>query len=267
MGDDASGGYSEYAYVADFYDYVRPYRNRADIDFYVNFAQRAGGSGLELGCGTGRILIPTARAGIQITGLDLSPQMLDVCRARLREESTEVQARVSLVHGDMRDFLLGTQFHFVSTPFRPFQHLLTVEDQLACLECVREHLVPDGQLVLDLFNPSLHYLASDEMLQEHGEEEPFEMPDGRVVRRTQRTVHRDYFNQVNDNELIYYVTHPEGRQERLVHSFKMRYLFRFEIEHLLARSGFALQEVYADFEKNPYGSKYPGELIVLARKA
>ena len=77
---------------------------------------------------------------------------------------------------------------------------------------------------------------------------------------------RDLFKQINHVELIYYVTHPGGREERLVHAFPMRYLFRFEAEHLLARSGFAVLHVYADFEKNPYGSLYPGELIMIAQK-
>jgi hypothetical protein len=92
------------------------------------------------------------------------------------------------------------------------------------------------------------------------------MPDGRVVRRMHRTVSRDLFHQVNDQELIYNITHPDGRKEQVVHSFKMRYLFRFEVEHLLARSGFVVEAVYADFARNPYGTKYPGELLVLARK-
>jgi hypothetical protein len=71
---------------------------------------------------------------------------------------------------------------------------------------------------------------------------------------------------VNSGELIYYVTHPDGRSERLVQPIRMRCLFRFEIEHLLARSGFAVEHVFADFDRSPYGSRYPGELIVIARR-
>jgi hypothetical protein len=47
----------------------------------------------------------------------------------------------------------------------------------------------------------------------------------------------------------------------------MRYLFRFEVEHLLARCGFAVEALYGDYDKCPYGSKYPGELIFVATKA
>jgi len=46
----------------------------------------------------------------------------------------------------------------------------------------------------------------------------------------------------------------------------MRYVFRFEMEHLLARTGFRVEHLYSDFEKHPYGHAYPGELIFVARK-
>ena len=77
----------EYALIAGLYDHVIPYRERPDVDFYVAAAREAGGPVLELGCGTGRILIPTARAGLEIVGVDLSPRMLAVCRERLRNEA------------------------------------------------------------------------------------------------------------------------------------------------------------------------------------
>jgi hypothetical protein len=80
-------------------------------------------------------------------------------------------------------------------------------------------------------------------------------------------VSHDRFNQVIHVETIYYVKHPDGREERLVHGFPMRYLFRFEAEHLLARCGFEVEQLYADFDKSAYGSKYPGELIFVARKS
>jgi SAM-dependent methyltransferase len=266
MGDQA-GGYAEYGFTAEFYDHVAPYRERRDVAFFVEMAHSAGGPVLEIGCGTGRILIPVARSGIEIAGLDLSPHMLAVCRQSLAQEPAEVQARVQLVEGDMRDFDLGRKFALTTLPFRPFQHLTTVEDQLACLRTIHRHLTPDGKLVLDLFNPSIPLLADPARSEEFGDEPEFTMPDGRRVLRRARITARDYFNQVQDTELIYYVTLPDGRVERLVHSFPMRYLFRFEAEHLLARCGFEIVTLFADYDRSPYGSKYPGELIFVARKA
>ncbi len=262
---DQAGGYAEYGFTAEFYDYVVPYRERQDVAFFIEMAQASGGPVLEVGCGTGRVLIPTARAGVAITGLDLSPFMLAVCRENLAKEPAEVQGRVQIAEGDMRSFDLGQQFALATLPFRPFQHLTTVEDQIACLATIHRHLVPGGRLILDLFNPSLPYLANPARLGEFGDEPEFTTPDGRRVLRRARMADRDWFNQVQHAELIYYVTHPDGRQERLVHAFPMRYLFRFEAEHLLVRCGYEVEALYADYDKSAYGSQYPGELIFVAR--
>jgi SAM-dependent methyltransferase len=262
-----SGSYDEYMSIAELYDHVVPYRERMDVGFFVEAAKESGGPVLEVGCGTGRVLIPTARAGIQITGLDLSPHMLEVCRERLKAEPEEVRSRVRLVEGDMRQFELDRTFHLVTLPFRPFQHLTTVEDQLACLGCIRRHLAEVGRLILDIFNPYLEALVKTNFGEEVSEEPEFSMPDGRKVIRRHKVVSRDVSNQINAVELIHYVTHPDGRQERLVQAFPMRYLFRFEAEHLLARAGFEVEQLYADYDKSPYGSKYPGELIFVARKS
>ena len=260
------GGYEQYARVADLYDYVVPYRSRPDVAFFVDAARDAGSPVLEVGCGTGRVLIRTARAGIDIVGLDASAAMLAVCRERLQNEPAPVQSRVQLVQADMRTFDLDRTFTLVTIPFRPFQHLVTVEDQLSCLESIRKHLVDGGTLILDLFNPSLDALVDQPVGEEFGDEPEFCMPDGRRVIRRHRLLTHDRPAQSTQVELIYYVTHPDGREERLVQGFWMRYLFRFEAEHLLARAGFDVQHLYAGFDKRAYGSTYPGELIFVARK-
>ena len=261
-----SESYDEYAAIAELYDYVVPYRERADVGFFVEAAVESGGPVLEVGCGTGRVLIPTARAGIEITGLDLSPHMLAVCREHLKAEPQGVQSRVRLVEGDMRQFELSQSFSLVTLPFRPFQHLTMVEEQLACLGCLRRHLGEGGKLILDIFNPSNESLVRKNFGEELSDEPEFSMPDGRKVIRRHTVRSRDVANQINYVELVHYVTHPDGRQERLVQAFPMRYLFRFEAEHLLARAGFTVEQLYADYDKSPFGSKYPGELIFVARK-
>jgi hypothetical protein len=167
----------------------------------------------------------------------------------------------------MRQFDLGRSFGLVTVPFRAFLHLCTVVEQLACLHSIHRHLTPEGRLILDVFNPSLAHLIEARYLAEHGAEPTFTLPDGRTVIRRHRVVTRDLCQQIMDGEMIYDVTHPDGRQERLVHRFQLRYLFRFEAEHLLARTGFQVETVYADYNKSPYGSTYPGELIIVARPA
>src|ERR1051326_5853005 len=112
---------STYDAIPDFgllYDSVPLYAARPDVDFYVEEAKAAGGPALEIGCGTGRILIPTARAGVTITGLDGSTEMLARARAKLAAEPAPVRQRATLVQADMRDFELGARFALITAPFR-----------------------------------------------------------------------------------------------------------------------------------------------------
>jgi SAM-dependent methyltransferase len=263
---NSKGNLDEYASMAEFYDHVVPYRNRQDVPFFVEMARQAEGPVLEIGCGTGRVLIPTARAGIEIAGLDLSESMLSLCRNKLEREPEEVQSRVRLVKADMRQFEIERQFSLVTMPFRPFQHLLTVEDQLSCLACVRRHLREDGKFVLDLFNPDLKRLTDDKCLTDWEEEPEFTMPDGCKVVRRIRITSRDYINQIQEVEFSHSVKQPDGQEVRLYERFRMRYLFRFEAEHLLERSGLRVEHLYGDYDKSPCDSKHPRELIFVTRK-
>jgi len=256
----------DYSVVAEFYDYIVPYRDRQDVAFFVEQARRSGGPVLELGCGSGRILFPTAEAGIEIVGLDGAPAMLSVCRAKLARQPASVQARIELVEGDMRRFKLGRKFALVTLPFRPFQHLLTVADQLDCLAAIRDHLAERGRLIFDVFNPSLEFLTAP-CPTESISEPPFTMPDGRKGQRYPRILARDLASQVQQVEILYVLTYPDGREDRVVERFPMRYFFRFELEHLLARGGFQMETVYTDYDRSAYGSKLPGELIFIAGKA
>ena len=65
----------------------------------------------------------------------------------------------------------------------------------------------------------------------------------------------------------YSVADAGGAAQRIVHPFSMRNTFKLEMEHLLYRFGFAVEHVFADFDRSPFGSKYPGDVIFLVRKA
>jgi SAM-dependent methyltransferase len=257
----------EYDRFAEFYDHVLPYRLRDDVPFFVTEAQRCGGPVLEVACGTGRVLVPVARAGVQIAGLDLSPGMLDVCRRALEREPPEVRERVELHEADMRDFDLGRRFPLVTVPFRGFQHLLTTTDQRAALQTIRRHLAENGRLILDLFNPSIPFLGDERFHTTPIQEPEAEMPDGRRFRRTLQVVGRDLFQQLHHVEITHRVMWPDGREAVQQERFQLRYLFRFEAEHLLEREGFSVETVYGDYARHAYGTTdYPGDLVLVARR-
>ncbi len=255
----------EYENFAEFYDYVLPYATRTDVGFYVDLAREAHGPLLEVGCGTGRVLLPSARAGVEAVGLDVSRRMLDVLERSLSHEPPDVRERVRVVEADMRSFELRQRFSLITMPFRAFQHALTPEDQRATLRCVRRHLAEGGRFVLDLFNPSIPFLGDPTWGRLPITEPEFTMPDGRRVTRSYRVVERDFLNQVQLVEFIIDVVHPNGATQHETAQFQIRYLFRYEAEYLLECEGFDIEALYADYDRSLYGSKYPGELVFVAR--
>lgn len=269
-----AGGYVDFAFIQSVYDHLPAAKARRDVAFHVKLAHESGGEVLEIAAGSGRIAIPTARAGIAITALDLSNYMLAALRDSLARESEEVRARVNIVEADMRKFDLAAHFKLITIPFYSFQHLTEADDQLACLRTCHRHLTDDGKLVINVTNPSLPRILNDKSFEEVQPEPEFNLPDGRSVIRKIRDTKKDLVNQVITSEFIYLITNPDGTQERLVHELPMRFIFRNEMEHLLARAGFAVEAVYEDFQKTPFGTRRSikdagwsaGEMVVVATK-
>jgi len=251
---------SVYDHIPDFgllYDSVPLYQERKDVDFYVAEAKAAKGGVLEVGCGTGRILLPIARAGSPIVGIDSSRQMLARCRAKLATESAAVRKRARVEDHEMRDFDLGTRFSLIIAPFRVLQHLTTIDDQLRFLENVARHLAPQGRFVFDVFNPRFDRLVGAGAAESEDTPER-RLSDGRTLRRAYRIARVRWLDQVSESELIYYV---DGK--RYVQAFEMRWYLAADLRHLLARAGFQVREMFGDFGRGPVVDGCP-ELVVVA---
>jgi len=252
---------SSYDAIPDFgllYDHVPLYKERADVGFYVEEAKQARGSVLELGCGTGRILLPIARADCTVVGLDSSRQMLERCRTKLAAESA-LESRVTLHQSDMAAFDLGATFALIIAPFRVFQHLTTIDAQLRFLASVAKHLSAGGRFIFDVFNPRFAILVGADGA-EHEDTPDTRLPDGRTFRRAYRIARVRWVDQVSESELIYYV---DGK--RYVQAFEMRWFLQAELQHLLVRAGFRVRQVYGDFARGPLVDGAP-EQVVVAQK-
>ena len=138
---------------ARFYD--GDYRHYDDdLAALLDLAAESGEPILELGCGTGRVLLPLAKASHTVTGVDISPALLDLARQKLR--STHHAARITLIEADLRTFDLPQKaFAFAFCTSNTLMHLTTQADQLAVLRNAHRHLAPGGLLFIDLFNPDL----------------------------------------------------------------------------------------------------------------
>ena len=178
----------------------------------------------------------------------------------------EVRERVRLVVGDMTSFDLGRRFAAVISPFGGFHHLTTVEQQLACLACCRAHLRPRGTLVLDLFNPSPvpTDLLPDEPVDAEEPATVVEWTHGRRIRSWIDVVGYRPAEQINECELVCEIVEADGSSRRITDAFPLRYIFRYELEHLLVRAGFELVDLFGDYDRSPFADESPG-MIAVAR--
>lgn len=251
------------AYHGRFYDLYFT-GLEGDVDFYVEEALEAGAPVLELGCGTGRILVPSALAGVRITGLDLAAELLQSTRQKLAAADPGVEQNATLIQGDMAAFALDQSFGLVTIPYRTFQHLLHPVDQQQALECIGKHLKKDGLLVFNTFDP-LGDMASAGFAR--GLQKDTDFIDPVTGNRILVWFCRDYDPQIQllEQELIYEEVDKRGQTvSRTCGQLVLRYTFSWEMQYLLERCGFVLEALYGDFQ----GGAFPGygEQIWVARK-
>ena len=263
---NSQAGWDDREYVAEYYDVVYRWLGPKDNDFFIAYSKEAGGRTLELACGTGRVLIPTALAGCSITGLDYSAAMLDVCRDKLEQQPPEVRERVNLFHSNMAGFETGEKYLLVTIPFRAFQLLLAPEEHRACLTSAQQHLEEKGKIIIDVFNSRYDRLIPDsKYAEEIGDLPETPLPGGRKIRRTNRTVAWHKMRQYNEIELAHYITEADGTERRLTQLLKMRYFFRYEMEFLLELCGFRVVELFGTYDRSPLADDSP-EMIFVAEK-
>ena len=241
---------------------------QADLDFYLGLTRAAEGPVLELACGTGRILIPAAQAGATTWGLDQSQVMLDHASTKIADLPESVRRRITLCQGDMQDFDLAERFALVIIPFRSFLHLMTVADQISALAAIRRHLLPGGQLALNFFQPSIPMIAAH--MGSTGRaanlfRKWIDPTTGNEVVCWESRRYRPAEQIIDEVRILDHVDENSQVVERTYRRFSLRWVYRFEFEHLLARTGFALEAVYGSFDRSPV-QEDSSELVWIARR-
>ena len=238
---------SPYDAWAEIYDSVFSYVVD-DIPFYVEEATRSGGTVLELGCGTGRVSIPIAHAGIDIVGIDASSTML----ARAREKSREAGVpNLKLLWADMRDFNLSSEFKLVIIPFRGLLSLLSVDDEIRTLMNIKRHLAPGGKLIFDIFVPDLDMMVQEGDVPYHFRD----VADTEIGRHlvVWNQARYDAFSQVMSIRTTIEQLDDSGRvSSKIYRDFALRYIFRWEMHHLLGLCGYDVRALYGNFERGEF---------------
>ncbi len=233
----------------------------ADIPLFLNFAQRTGSPVLEVGCGTGRVLVPLAEAGFHVTGIDVAAGML--ARARARVQASGRGHHVHLVQADVCHLPLTAAYALIFMAANTFLHHASPEEQRHVLTVLGKRLRPGGLLILDVFNPDLRMLLEADGRVELVKtwQEPH---TGATVLKFQRVVVSPSA-QVLDILYIYDRCYPDGRVERTLAPLRLRYLWPQEAKMLVEAVGLQVEALYGSYDLDPI-SDDAERLIVVARR-
>ncbi len=147
--------YIKYDQIADIYDTF--VRTQLDIPFFLNEASQTKGELLELMCGTGRVSVPLAEAGVRLTCVDRSSEMLTVLRNKLDRRKLSAKT----LQMDVRELKLSQQYDLIIIPFHSFAELLSPEDQRKTLTQIYGLLSETGRFICTLHNPSVRLKSVD----------------------------------------------------------------------------------------------------------
>jgi SAM-dependent methyltransferase len=244
----------------------------ADIPFYVEEAKRVrcldippyrkergkvGHRVLELACGTGRLTIPIAQSGVEIVGLDIAPSMLAHARAKAEAAGVKIQ----FVEGDCRSFDLGQKFALIFMAFNSMQHLHDYQSLAALFRNVRKHLAEDGRFIFDVFNPKVEILAranGDRRL-----EREYQDPDGAGTMAFEYSGMYDDASQVSHIQCYFVRRGANGEEVDVrVEQLHLRSFFPQELDLLLRSQGFEVVDKFGNFERKPFASGDPKQVVV-----
>jgi SAM-dependent methyltransferase len=224
-----------------------------DIPFYISRIPSKEAAILELGCGTGRVLLPLVAHCGYIHGLDISEAMLAICRQKLQGANIS-EERASAEIADITRFDLGRAFNFIIAPFRVLQNLETDAQVDGLFDSIRQHLAPSGRCILNVFNPKWN---AEEMRQKWCTmEEKFNWE--RAVGGLRITCHdrrprADFEKQILYPELIYRRYKGNVLENETVLKIVMRYYYPQQFEALIATHGFKILNRWGRYAGEPYG--------------
>lgn len=234
-----------------------------DVPMYVQLARsHAGQAGiLELGAGTGRVMVPLVEAGFRVVGVDESSEMLRLAGENLRRSPNAPTERWSLIEADARSLRIEERFNMAFIALNTFLHNATRDDQLASLASARRHLNAGGVLIVDL-------PPNDEMaFQPDDGEFQFEasMVDPATQIQYNKYVASRVFWATQQQELTYRIERRQGsKMEQQIVSFKLRHVLKHEMELLLLQSGFEAPAWLGDYDQSTYGEG-SARMIAVAR--
>jgi len=240
----------------ELYD-IQQQKMTCDIPFYISQALKFGGPVLELACGTGRLAIPIAEAGLEIRGLDISEPMLVMARQKAADKNLKIE----FIRADCRDFDLNRKFNLIFVAFNSITHIHDGESIKAFFSSVRKHLSAEGRFIIDVFNPDLKILMRDPSQRYPALE--YSLPENNeTVIITENNVY-DRSTQINRIKWYYKIG---DREDARIDNLNMRIFYPQELDALLEFNGFEMEVKYGDFDESLFNSDSPKQLVICRRR-
>ncbi len=230
-----------YQTMAEHYHII--YGDKSDMNFYIQEAKNARGPVLEVACGTGRILLELLSNDIDIHGVDLSKDMLEVLKTNAKAKNLEP----NVMQANMVDFKLDQKFNLIIVPYRSFLHLLTETERKAALENFRSHLNEGGRLIMHIYNPAPEDL---EMVDgyHHFDQEDFTEDGKRYV--------LDWFLKYEKrNRIANYMVKMTSDEKESDFSMQLYFVKPKEMSELLTKTGYKNIRDYCGFDYHPFDGK------------
>jgi SAM-dependent methyltransferase len=228
-----------------------------DWQLTEQWARALGGPLLDLACGTGRMALRLAAQGYQVTGVDITPEMIEWARRKATKQAISIEWVVA----DARTFQLQKQFSFIYMLENVFQFFLMREDQQAMLARVCEHLLPEGCFLFETRNPNPRNLLEVR----HPDPQKYALPGGGQLVATEE----QYYDPMT--QIQHYTRHltfhrPGGHSEEKTLRTALRYVFPREIEALLFYNGFQIRASYGNWQQEPLTATSPCMIYVCQRR-
>jgi len=250
-----------YDTIARFYD-AENAAMTDDLDLYSELAAETGDPVLDVGCGSGRVMLRLAQEGVRVVGVDFSEVMLARGRRKL-DTMPDLRPLATFVKGDVLTTDLPGPFQFIIVPYNTLMHFSDQAQQLAALRRFQTLLDNDGLLILDLPNAAEAFTTQDDNAVSF--ERIFNEPESGhlVMQQSYSTLTR--VSQQLHITWIYDEIMDDGAVHRTLAPLLLRYIFPGEMDLLLAAAGLRRVDVYGDYFRAPFEEGSP-RMMVLAEK-
>jgi len=252
-----------YSAVARFYD-AETGDKVDDLRMYSRLAAEYGGPILDVGCGTGRVLLHLAQENYRVCGIDSDRAMLAILERQL-DPLPHLRENITIVPADAGQHEFRMQFRLILLTYNALMHFKEQAQQIALLRQLRRCLTPAGLLVIDLPNAGPAFAAPDTDTLTF--ERSFLDPATGHMIMLQSLSYLDRAEQIIYIDWIYDEIDGDGQVKRLLAPHQLRYYFLPELRLLLERCGFALEKVYGDTDGGPFSADSERLILYASGKA